>query len=96
MEYQEFQSFCQSIRLDRPWLTTVIDTYSRCIVGINLGFDAPSSKLVALALRHAILPKKYSSDYRWYEDWPTSGVPKHVTMVAKIFAQSIWSKLVFS
>lgn len=27
----------------RPWLTTVIDSYSRCIVGINLGFDAPSS-----------------------------------------------------
>jgi putative transposase len=31
--------------LSRPWLTTVIDTYSRCIVGINLGFDAPSSQL---------------------------------------------------
>lgn len=23
--------------LGRPWLTTVIDTYSRCIIGINLG-----------------------------------------------------------
>lgn len=44
--------------LARPWLTTVIDTYSRCIIGINLGFDAPSSQVVALALRHAILPKK--------------------------------------
>lgn len=30
--------------LGRPWLTTVIDTYSRCIMGINLGFDAPVLK----------------------------------------------------
>jgi hypothetical protein len=41
--------------LSRPWLTRVIDTYSRCIVGINFGCDAPSSQVVALALRHAIL-----------------------------------------
>ncbi|MDS9397361.1 hypothetical protein RI030_07075 [Aphanizomenon flos-aquae NRERC-008] len=33
--------------LARPWLTTVIDTYSRCIIGINLGFDSPSSQVVA-------------------------------------------------
>ena len=44
--------------LGRPWLTTVIDSYSRCIVGINLGYDAPSSQVVSLALRHAILPKQ--------------------------------------
>ncbi len=49
--------------LGRPWLTTVIDTYSPCIVGINLGFDAPSSQVVALALRHATLPKNYSQEY---------------------------------
>ena len=42
--------------LGRPWLTTVIDSYSRCIIGINLGYDAPSSQVVSLALRHAILP----------------------------------------
>ncbi|MEH2248770.1 hypothetical protein [Nostoc sp.] len=34
--------------LSRPWLTTVIDSYSRCIMGINLGYDAPSSQVVAL------------------------------------------------
>ena len=37
-------------QLGRPWLTTVIDTYSRCIMGINLGFDAPSSQVVAKAI----------------------------------------------
>ncbi|MBD2665615.1 integrase, catalytic region [Richelia sinica FACHB-800] len=63
--------------LGRPWLTTVIDTYSRCIMGINLGFDAPSSQVVALALRHAILPKKYGAEYGLHEEWGTYGKPEH-------------------
>lgn len=29
-------------------------------MGIHLGFDAPSSAVVCLALRHAILPKQLS------------------------------------
>ncbi|WP_432813325.1 Mu transposase C-terminal domain-containing protein [Pantanalinema sp. GBBB05] len=66
------------VLLTRPWLTTVIDTYSRCIVGFNLGFDAPSSKVVAVALRHAILPKKYSSEYKLYVDWSAYGTPEHL------------------
>ncbi len=63
--------------LGRPWLTTVIDSYSRCIMGINLGYDAPSSQVVALALRHAILPKQYSPEYGLHEEWGTSGLPEH-------------------
>jgi len=63
--------------LSRPWLTTVIDTYSRCIMGINLGFDAPSSQVVALALRHAILPKKYGAQYKLNCEWGTFGKPQH-------------------
>lgn len=63
--------------LSRPWLTTVIDTYSRCIIGINLGYDAPSSQVVALALRHAILPKQYGSEYKLHCEWGTYGKPEH-------------------
>ncbi len=63
--------------LSRPWLTTVIDTYSRCIMGINLGFDAPSSGVVALGLRHAILPKRYGAEYKLHCEWGTYGKPKH-------------------
>lgn len=43
--------------LERPWLTLIVDTYSRCIMGVHLGFDAPSATVVCLALRHAILAK---------------------------------------
>ncbi len=64
--------------LGRPWLTTVIDSYSRCIMGINLGFDAPSSIVVALALRHAILPKKYGAEYKLHCEWGTFGKPEYL------------------
>jgi len=64
--------------LGRPWLTIVVDTYSRCIMGIHLGFDAPSSAVVCLALRHAILPKQYSSAYELQGDWGTYGLPQYL------------------
>jgi putative transposase len=64
--------------LGRPWLTTVIDSYSRCIMGINLGFDAPSSQVVGLALRHAILPKNYGLEYKLHCEWLTWGKPNYL------------------
>lgn len=64
--------------LGRPWLTTVVDTYSRCIVGFNLGYDAPSSQVVTLALRHAILPKDYGPRYELHEQWGTYGAPQYL------------------
>ena len=64
--------------LGRPWLTTVIDTYSRCIMGFHLGFDAPSAWVVCLALRHAILPKQYSSAYELQGSWETYGLPQYL------------------
>lgn len=64
--------------LVRPWLTTVIDSYSRCIMGINLGFDAPSSQVVALALRHAILPKRYGAEYKLNCEWGTYGTTQYL------------------
>ncbi|MDJ0531418.1 MAG: Mu transposase C-terminal domain-containing protein [Xenococcaceae cyanobacterium MO_207.B15] len=62
--------------IGRPWLTTVIDSYSRCVMGINLGFDAPSSQVVALVLRHSILSKSYSQDFQLHCDWGTFGLPE--------------------
>ncbi len=64
--------------LGRPWLTIVVDTYSRCIMGIHLGFDAPSSAVVCLALRHGILPKQYSSAYELQGNWGTYGLPQYL------------------
>jgi putative transposase len=65
-------------KLGRPWLTTVIDTYSRCIMGLHLGFDAPSAAVVCLALRHAILPKQYGAAYELRQSWGTYGLPQYL------------------
>jgi putative transposase len=64
--------------LARPWLTKITDSYSRCIMGIRLGFDAPSSAVVALALRHGILRKNYTAEYKLHCDWGTFGVPENL------------------
>ena len=64
--------------LARPTLSIVVGTYSRCIMGIHLGFDAPSAAVVCLALRHAILPKQYSSAYELRHSWDTYGLPQYL------------------
>lgn len=64
--------------LARPWLTKITDSYSTCIMGIHLGFDAPSSQVVALALRHAVLPKQYGAEFKLHCPWETYGVPENL------------------
>lgn len=66
------------VEIGRPILTTVIDCYSRCIVGYRLGLKAPSSLVVALALRHAILPKHYGPEYQMRCKWITRGSPLYI------------------
>ncbi len=63
--------------LDRPWLTIIIDSYSRCPMGFYLGFDAPSSNIDALALRHAIFPKHYGFEYQLKNEWTSYGKPNY-------------------
>ncbi|RCJ33035.1 hypothetical protein A6769_26795 [Nostoc punctiforme NIES-2108] len=45
---------------------------------VYLGFDPPSSLVVALAMRHAMLRKQYSSEYKLYCEWGTYGVPENL------------------
>lgn len=64
--------------LGRPWLTTVVDSYSRCVMGFYLGLEKPSSETVCLALRQAILPKRYPSTYNLSQEWGTYGLPRYL------------------
>ncbi len=61
-----------------PWLTIVVDTYSRCVMGIHLGMESPSAWVVCLALRHAIMPKQYNSSYGLQQDWGTYELPQYL------------------
>lgn len=50
--------------LGRPWLTLVIDEYSRYVLGYYLGFEEPSNVSMTRALRHALTPKDECPDTR--------------------------------
>ena len=72
----------------RPWLTAVIDDYSRSIAGYFLSFDPPSSLRTSLAMRQAIWRKV---DAHWqvcgipdvlYVDNGADFVSKHLEQVA--------------
>jgi putative transposase len=43
--------------LFRPWLTLVIDIYTRVILGYYIAYHAPSILTVSCAITHAVLPK---------------------------------------
>ncbi|BAZ19466.1 integrase catalytic subunit (plasmid) [Kalymmatonema gypsitolerans NIES-4073] len=53
----------------RPWLTVIIDDYSRAIAGYHLFFSAPSARQTALALRQAIWRKANPG-------WQICGIPE--------------------
>ena len=71
----------------RPWLTVVLDDYSRAVAGYALSLDAPSAIQTALALRQAIWRK---GDAHWsvcgiresfYDDHGSDFTSKHLERV---------------
>jgi len=53
----------------RPWLTIILDDYSRAVAGYLLSFAAPSAIQTALALRQAIWRKSQAG-------WHVCGIPQ--------------------
>lgn len=70
--------------LGKPWLTLIIDRYSRMVAGFYVSFHAPSASSVLYALRQAILPKTLliQSVPDVLNPWPLFGCP------LKIFADN--------
>lgn len=68
--------------LGRPYLTTCIDSHSRCVLGIVVGFEPPSYLTVAQCLKHAILPKAglRESQPSLKHDWVSYGIPQELTV----------------
>ncbi len=52
--------------LGRPWLTLIIDVFSRAILGFSISFDPPSQMTVARALKMALQPK-----VNLHQRWPS-------------------------
>ena len=53
----------------KPWLTVILDDYSRAVAGYFLSFESPTALQTALALRQAIWRKE---DPRWH----VCGIPE--------------------
>lgn len=56
--------------VNRPWLTIILDDFSRSVVGYNLSFNAPSAIQTSLTFHQAIWQKRDSR-------WPVCGVPEN-------------------
>lgn len=62
--------------LGRPWLTVVIDDFTRVVLGYALTFDSPSCCSVSKALKSAFKPKFAKDRYPAVEnEWFAFGVP---------------------
>lgn len=61
----------------RPYLTVLLDHYSKMPLGFSLSFEPPSELSVMRALRHSVLPKSYiKAKYPDIESsWDAYGVP---------------------
>ncbi|WP_410500193.1 helix-turn-helix domain-containing protein [Chitinibacter sp. S2-10] len=61
--------------IKRPWITLMIDVYSRMILGMYLTLDPPSAMSAGMCVSHAVLPKeKWLHDLGVDVSWPCWGV----------------------
>jgi len=65
-------------RIDRLWLTVLIDAYSRCILGMALLYETPCIESIQNALLHAIWPKKSHAELGIVGDWACYGIPQQL------------------
>jgi len=67
--------------LVRPWITLLIDSYSKSILGFWISPDSPSAQTVMDALRMAIMPKniiELGGEPEW--QWPMFGLPEELIL----------------
>jgi putative transposase len=68
--------------LGRPWLTTLIDVYTKMLLGMYISFTPPSYLAVMQCLIHAIRPKTYIRNLypSIKHSWPAYGIPELITV----------------
>jgi putative transposase len=60
LDIELLQSELDATKTAKPWLTAILDDYSRAVAGYFLSCKSPSSLNTALALRQAILAQRGS------------------------------------
>lgn len=67
--------------LGRPWITMVIDIYSRMVAGFYISFETPGYFGTGQALFNAITPKeKLKEKYKLKSEYPVWGIPNMIHM----------------
>ena len=71
-----------SLPLGRPYVTACIDSYTRCILGISVGFTPPSYQSVATCLKDCFRPKVNLRDEypEIVNEWPAYGVMRQLVV----------------
>jgi putative transposase len=66
--------------LGRPYVTLCVDDFTRCVLGMYVGFVPPSYLSVALCLKRAFMPKvSIREEYpEINNDWPSYGVMREL------------------
>lgn len=64
----------------RPTLTIAVDVYTRCVLGVHIGFEPPSALAVALCLANAVFPKCPKATYGIDVDWPMHGLMQSIVV----------------
>ena len=59
----------------RPWITVGLDEYSRMPWCIEIGWEPSSTKVLARAIYHGILPKNAKQAYKTDNEWEVYGIP---------------------
>lgn len=64
--------------LGRPRFTACIDSFSKCIMGIDLDFSGTTTQAVLSCVKHGILPKTYIREKypKVQGEWPCFGIPR--------------------
>lgn len=72
-----------------PWLTIIMDTYSRYITGYYLSFEPPSSKTTLRALELAKEPKTWLKEKlpKVKNDWLAKGIPDSMIASKRVKAE---------
>lgn len=67
--------------IDRPFLTIVIEVFSRMILGFAIYLEKPSAFTTGLAISHAVLPKEeWLREMQVNADWPCWGKMRKIHM----------------
>lgn len=65
--------------IGRPWLTLLIDVFSRMVLGFYISFDPPGNLSLGLCLSQAFLPKEqWLAKFDIETPWPCWGLPRTI------------------